>query len=408
MRKILSFLFFALFTLSTWGQTINVVKGQVTETFTAKPDEMAFCCGTRVNIQGRDYPVSDISKIYIDDSQVIENTVEVSYNGNSASVRMPGDIAPYLTGSVSDAYVKILQSDNLDFELNYVLSGNSTNGSFVMDGRFKATVTLNGISLNNDTTAAINILNGKRINIIVADGTTNTFSDGANGTQKACFFVNGHAEFSGNGTINLTGNSRHAYRSDEYTIFKNSFGGHFNVTRSVADAMRVEQYLDVRNGTFSLKGNAGDGIDVAFTNNPADTLNGYAFISGGTFDIEVNTADTKGIKSDTTMEITGGTFRINVVGNGCKGIKSGGNLTISGGDITMKVSGTTHDKGLITEAKCRGIKVDHDFTFRDGNIQMTVTGEKAKAIKVDGIYYYTSTAKTNCTVDADGGAKKIN
>ena len=410
MKKLLTLICALTFAGTIAAQTINVQCGQVTEVFKATADEMPFCCGTRVTIQGRDYPVSDITKIYFDESEVPVNTVTVVYNGNSATVRIPGDIAEQLSVTVNDAYVKIEQNSALDVEMTYILSGSSTNGSFVMDGEYKATVKLNGLTLSSDTTAAINIHNGKRINVIVADGTVNTLADGAGGLQKACFFINGHAEFSGNGTLNLTGNAKHAYRSDEYSLFEETFGGTFNVLSAASDAMHVEQYIDVRGGTFVLKGMKGDGIDVPFTNDPTDVNNGYAFISGGTFNIDCTTDDTKGIKCDTMMTITGGNITVNVAGDGCKGISSGGDLTMSGGTISMTVSGTTYHKGQIDESKCRGIKVNKDFTFTGGTIGMSVTDNKAKGIKVDGTYYYngSGTMLNNLTVDTDGGSVRIN
>ena len=58
-----------------------------------------------------------------------------------------------------------------------------SNGNFFQDGEYKCTVVLNGVSLTSQRGAAIDIQNGKRIDIEVVDGTTNTFVDCAGGEQ---------------------------------------------------------------------------------------------------------------------------------------------------------------------------------------------------------------------------------
>jgi hypothetical protein len=92
---------------------------------------------------------------------------------------------------------------SLTDEVTYTLSGAAAKGSFYMDGEYKSTIALNGVNLTNPDSAAICIDNGKRINVVLTDGTSNTLVDGVGGTQKACFFINGHAEFKGSGAPNL-------------------------------------------------------------------------------------------------------------------------------------------------------------------------------------------------------------
>lgn len=92
-------------------------------------------------------------------------------------------------------HVSLVANNSLTDEVTYTL-GVATNGSFYMDGEYKSTIALNGVSLTNPDSAAICIDNGKRINV---EGTSNTLVDGVGGTQKACFFINGHAEFKGSG-----------------------------------------------------------------------------------------------------------------------------------------------------------------------------------------------------------------
>ena len=114
--------------------------------------------------------------------------------------------------------------------------------------------------------------------------------------------------------------------------------------------------------------------------------------------------DVKGIKCDSVMTISGGTVTITGSGNGVKGIKAGTNLLInqcSGNttSVSITVTGTTYHKDQADESKTRGMKVGGDFTFDGGTITISATGSKAKAVSVDGTYYYRS-GSINCSVDA--------
>ena len=119
-----------------------------------------------------------------------DNTVEVVYNGTTATVNVAENVSQYLTVTQSGAHVSIAQSASLADEITYKLSGTSTDGEFYMSGSYKATVELNGLTLTNLTPvysgAAIHIQNSKRINVKVTTGTTNTLVDAATGSQKGC------------------------------------------------------------------------------------------------------------------------------------------------------------------------------------------------------------------------------
>ena len=222
MRRLTSFLAAAVLALAAQAQTLNVVVGDVTTQFTAdQAGEMIYGDGgSTLTIGGKAFAIGDISRIYTDDATVGENTVSVSYSGSSATVTVSGDCAPYITATVSGAHVSIVQGDVAD-EVTYVLSGSSSDGEFYMEGSYKATVDLNGLTLTNPGGAAINIQDGKRIDVKVEGGTENTLADSSNGDQKACLVIKGHAEFKGKGTLNVYGNTKHAIKTGEYMTVKN-------------------------------------------------------------------------------------------------------------------------------------------------------------------------------------------
>ena len=392
-------------TLTAAAQTLRIEQGSVTTAFDASTmGEAVFTPGnTTFTIGGKTYDIANVDRMTINATPVAAATVGVVYNGNSAQVELSGDLAPYLTVVVEGANVNITADPLLQEEVTYTLSGSSDAGSFTMEGDYKATVALNGVSLTSNTVdlPAMNILNGKRINILVNG--TNSFADCAGGTHKGAFFINGHPEFEGSGTLNITGNSKHAYVSDEYSQFKKGFTGTINVLGAVSDAFHIDQYLLLQGGTFTMKNVGGDGFDISLTNDAADEFNGEVFIEGGTILLDVVAHDTKGIKCDGQMTISGGKISGKVSGNGTKGISVDGDLTIKGVAnnplIDLTVTGTTYAAGTADESKCRGIKGKGDFLFDGGTIKISATGAKSKAISIDGTYTYKS-GSLNCAVDA--------
>lgn len=406
--KRISLLIPALFLLggTAGAQTLKIHSGQVTVAVPAsQAGTMNYGAGgATLSVMGRTYDTSEIDSITVDRTPVENGTVCVRYDGSKAHVTVAGDIAQHLSVTARAADVSVIAGDGLQTEAVYRLSGASTDGSFFMDGEFKATVELDGLDLTNSRGAAIDIANGKRINVILKDGTTTTLADGAGGTQKACLFVNGHAEFSGTGTLLLTGNARHAYASDEYTLLKPGFGT-LRVLKAANDGLHVDQYFKMQGGTVEIGNTKGDCVDVSITKDQLDEFNGQAFIEGGTLTMNVAAEDIKGLKTENLLTISGGNVRATVSGNGSKGISAGTDLLIEQNTATptrieMTVTGTTYMPGdALLESKCRGIKVKGNFTFDGGDIRISATGAKSKAISVDGRYTYRK-GTLNCPVDA--------
>lgn len=405
MKQLLLLLALAGTTLTTAAQTLRIEQGSVTTAFDASTlGESNFAAGgTTLTIGGKTYDVSTIDRMVINNTPVATATVGVEYDGATAQVEISGDLAPYLTVNVEGANVSIFADEQLQEEVTYLLSGTSNSGSFTLEGDYKATLVISGLHLTSNTVSLppMNILNGKRIKILVSGA--NSFADCAGGTHKGAFFINGHPEIEGCGYINITGNSKHAFVSDEYTQFKHSFTGTINVLGAVGDAFHIDQYLLMQGGTFQMNNIGGDGFDISLTNDATDEHNGEVFIEGGNIQLNVATPDTKGIKSDGNMTISGGTISGTVSGNGTKGISVDGDLTIKGVSnnplIDLKVTGTTHAAGTDDESKCRGIKGKGDFLFDGGTIKISATGVKSKAISIDGTYTYKS-GQMNCAVDA--------
>lgn len=426
-------------TMSAAAQTLNIVSGSVTYAVpAAQAGDMTYQNGTSLTVMGKTLQTSDITRMYVDNSTVTDNTVNIVYNGTEATVTVAGNIAQYVTPVVEGAHVSIMQSDNVGDdtcgEITYSLSGESPDGEFTMTGSYKATVELRGLTLTNLAGAPINIQDGKRIEMSVKKDTENTLADCLSGTQKGCIVCKGHLELKGKGTLNVYGNTAHAIYAKEYVSLKNAT---VNVLSAVKDGVNCNQYFLMESGTLNISGVADDGVQTAYKEED-ETLReaedtGSITISGGTLNIAVSGTATKGLKADgnvlvtagdltvTTsgggkwdtdaaktkastcisadgnVQIDGGTLSLASSGSGGKGISCDAELIINGGDITVNTTGgmyayvngteytnyTGNTDRLTSDQKssAKGMKADGNVTINGGTINVTTKGNGAEGIE---------------------------
>ena len=404
MKKIYTILSMLVLTIAAVAQTLNVNIGNVTYQFPAsQTGDMTYSEGTTLTIMGKTFNIEDISSMKVDDTEVKDNTVNVAYNGSSATVTVAGNVAQYLTVAQSGSHVSIEQSSDLAEEITYTLSGTSTDGEFYMAGSYKATIELDGVTLTNVTPvysgAAVHIQNGKRIKVKPLTGTTSTLTDAAGGSQKGCLYIKGHAEFAQKGTLNVVGNVKHGIKTGEYFTIKNST---INITSAVGDGISCNQFFLMESGTINISGTGDDGIqcDLEGTESTGETTEhededtGNFYISGGKITVNCTATAAKGIKSAGDINITGGTFNITTTGGGtwdtddletkaACGISADGNINISGGTIASTATGSGG----------KGIKCDGFLTITDGEITVKTSG---------GLYYNNGTTEnSNYTGNTD-------
>lgn len=371
MKQILFTIATLLTGMAAAAQTLNVTTGGITYQFPAdQTGTMTFSGGTQMTIIGKTFDISQIGKMWTDDSSLKDNNVNIQYNGTEALVYVAGNIAQYVDVTISGAHVSIAQSSMVDDtvgEVTYNLSGTSTDGEFAMSGSYKATVTLNGLTLTNPTGAPINITNGKRIEMSVKKDTENTLVDGAGGSQKGCLYVKGHLELKGKGILNITGNTSHAIKSGEYVEIKNCT---VNILKSVKDGINCSQYFLMESGTLSMKSIGDDGIQC---------------------DLEGDTST--GMLTDHEDEdsgniyLLGGTISATITADACKGINAEGDMLIEGGDITITTSGGgLWDSKKLKTKSSSCLSADGNITISGGTLTLTSTGAGGKGINADGAF----------------------
>lgn len=388
----------ALSVTAAMAQTLNVAVGNVTYAFpAAQAGDMTYTGATTLTILGRDFAIAEVDRIYVDASEVKDNTVNVTMAEGQAKVTVAGNIAQYVTPTVTGAYVSIDQSsavgDDTCGEITYNLSGEASDGQFTLGGSYKATVELNGLTLGCATGAPINITNTKRIEMSVKKGTTNSLSDCADGSQKGCIACKGHLELKGNGSLTIDANTGHGIYAKEYIEMKNCT---IEVLNAVKDGVNCNQYFLMESGSLTIANVGDDAVQVSFkddTDREAEDT-GSITIAGGTITATVAATATKCLKADGCVTVTGGTLTLTTTGGGkwdaddvktkastC--ISADENITIDGGVLLLTSTGSGG----------KGMSCDGEFVMNGGDVTISTSG--GVFVYQNGVEYPNYTGSTD-------------
>ncbi|WP_374687699.1 carbohydrate-binding domain-containing protein [Promineifilum sp.] len=305
----------------------------------------------------------------------------------------------------------------------YSLSGSLADGQIIVDTEDEATVQLilNGVDIHSSTSAPIYILKAEEVGIILADGTTNTLTDGesyvfasADETEpNATLFANADLTIFGNGSLTVTGSYNDAISSDDGLIIA---GGTITVS-AADDGIRGKDYLVVKDGQITVE-SQGDGLK---SDNDEDATQGYIAIEGGVITV---TAGGDAIAAETDVLISGGQFAL-VAGGGsgsvigeedsAKGIKGLANVSIDGGTFTIdSADDAIHSNGNITinggtftlTSGDDGVHADATLTINGGDIQVPTSYEGIESavisINAGNVYVTASDDGINVAGGADG------
>ena len=361
--------------------------------------------------------LSETETVPADDEDYIENSefsnvVEIFYSGSSATV----------TGSVSGVDVSVSGADvtvnSTAKKVEYKLSGASSDGRFKLYSEKKFKLSLNSLSLTNNDGAPINIQSGKRAFVVLSG--TNTLKDGSsyNTTdgedEKGCLFSEGELLFSGNGTLNVTGNYKHGIVSDDYILLRP--GNIINVTTSKGHGLKANDAVTIAGGVLnvSVSGTAKKGIScdsIVVVKGGRTTI---LTSGGGEWDSEESDVTASaGIKADDNFEMSGGELYIKSTGAGGKGISSDIDVNISGGTVKIITTGKQYVYGSY-DAKAKGIKADGNLTISGGDVWVRATGgegsegiESKKVMTISGgnvlVYTYDDALNAKSALNITGG-----
>ena len=322
------------------------------------------------------------------DSITIVNPVTITWNEAGASVDIPESVEG-VTAKIDGGNV-IITNVNTWSEQEFVLQGTSAAGSLIYNGEYKTKFHLNGVQLVSVDSAAFDIECGKRIDLILEDGTVNSFTDPATGNQKAAFYCRGHLEIGGSGSLTVTGNCKHALATKEYLFLKKSVGD-ITIAKSASDGIHCGEYFQMNGGSINLTMTApstkGIRLDDDATTTTAATITPEMYINDGeiTVIMQATALGAKAIASDGNFTIgtstTSPTVAVTINADmddederAC-GLKASNTLLIAGGNTTVDAVGDNS----------RGVRANK-LRATGGLMKVTNTGDNSQGIKLDNVY----------------------
>ncbi len=280
------------------------------------------------------------------------NAVTINYTGDGVEIENPYD---EVVVEVDGEHVVVKSTMPESTEVNYVLTGNTQDGSLKIYSDFRFGLIMNSVSITNTYGPAINIQSGKRAAVTLMETTENLLVDGVyypaetGEDMKAAFFSEGQLIFDGKGSLTVYGRNRHGICSDDHIRIKegnitvefslkdaihvNDYfkmdGGKLTVTNAASNGIECERgYIEINDGTIDIY--AGNDIIIASYKESNPNITPYIEINGGDIKLRSNKDEANGIRSRDNLMINGGNIDVEVVEDG---IKSAGNLSITDGYV---------------------------------------------------------------------------
>lgn len=346
------------------------------------------------------FPTSDIDSItFSTDTLLEDNSIYIVYNGNTVTITNPlADEGVSIDTNGAD--VSVVTTAGMT-DINYHILGQTSDGSLSINSDKRFNLLMDGVSITNPDGPAILIQSGKKVSVMLTGGQVNTLVDGNGHSKKAAFQSKGQLIFNGSGELHVTGSTKHGIQSDDYVQINN---GNIQVESAASDGVHCAYFI-MNEGQLTIANVGGDGVDGD---------EGYIQVNGGTVNITVPTADTKGMKCDSTIEISGGAITLTVSGDQSKGFKSGKDMIINNGLINITASGNVvlEESGSgYDPSYCTAIKSDAQIIIRGGNttINCTSTNKGGKGLSADSTiiisdgYLTITTAGAGATYTNESG-----
>ena len=334
---------------------------------------------------------SDADNVVADNSLYWENVefsnkVNIVFAGESTSVTSTDEsIAVYVTGA--DVILDLNGKDAVEV----IAEGKSEIGQIKIYGDSQVKLTLNGLELTSDKSAAINVQNKSTLYIHTNEGTENIICDAAKQVDESYYpegvvakdekrngaiYCKGSAVFSGTGSLQITGNKKHGISVKSSVTFR---PGVTVVINDVADNCIKAEGITVLGGYIWAKTSAEAGkclssdADITVS---GGTLKLYTYGNAIYEEDENDTSSAAGIKADGDLTISDCEILCVSSGEGGKGINVDGRLTIESGKIDIATSGGkyVYNAAQDLDSSPKGVKAEGEIIVNGGTLNIQVTG----------------------------------
>lgn len=366
-------------------------------------------------------PSTTVAAFYPEDEDNVNNedfsnatTINVVFNGNSVSCDAPSTV------SVSTNGAHITINHGSDSKAVYNVSGSTNAGSLTIVGEKKYKLCLNGVSIANPDSTAVNLLSKKRAYISLSG--TNTLTDGASSKddeQKAAFYCKGKMLFSGSGSLNVYGNSKNGISCADYIVF--SSGNNIYVKSVANNGVKANDGIYINGGVVNVEVSADGAKGISSVTDIVVNGGRTTCITTGAAEWDSDEQEIKGsagMKADGNITVNGGQLYMKSTGSSGKGLSADGKLDVTGGEIcvitsggvsvysgskiTNNYSGNTDRVSSSYKSSPKGLKIDGAITISGGNTLVSANSEGVESkstIDITGghLYVYGSDDAINCS-----------
>lgn len=330
----------------------------------------------------------------------------IMLEGSSATVKGGG-------ASVSGGTVNIKSAGT------YRISGSLDDGCVIVDTgevATEVTLVLDGADICCTSGPAIHIKQAKDLRVVLADGSMNTLTSGAEGSpvaedaSGAALYSEDDMDIEGAGALTVLGYINNGIGSKK-DLDLNS--GNIFID-AVNNGIRGANSVEIKGGAVTVHAD-NDGVKATETDKPGK---GYVSVSGGEVTV---IAMGDGISAATELNITGGTLAVEAVGDGqlksSKALKAVTDLNITGGSVTLlsfastaaACDGNISVSGgeLSISAAKRGFNAAGSFTLSGGEVLAFIGSSKNAAPAGGGQNYICAPlgGKAGDSVTVSGAAQ---
>ncbi|MCC8168280.1 MAG: carbohydrate-binding domain-containing protein [Clostridiales bacterium] len=328
--------------------------------------------------------------VWLDSSDLFSNRdKEVGYD-ESTSVTVT--LADGESVSSLDSAVTI-EGDTITItqEGTYILNGTLTNGQVQVNVKDsdKVQLVLDNVSITNESSAAIYIVQADKVFITLAEGSSNTLSQTGefeaidDNNIDGAIFSKDDLTLNGNGTLTISCVGGHGIVSKDDLVITS---GTYVITAEGGNGLSGKDCVLIADGDFTITASN----DAIHSENSDDATLGYIYIAGGAFDLTASASDgSEGIDASYIIQIEGGTFT--VASSAGKGVKADSGIYLTGADITVNsYDDAIHTNGVIEiesgsytlASSDDGIHADEELTINGGTIDITKSYEGLEALTI--------------------------
>lgn len=311
--------------------------------------------------------------------------------------------------SYDESNSKVITLNNKSITINkegtYILSGTISNGQVVVDATntSKIKIVLNGVTINNDTSAAIYVKQADKVFITTAKGSVNTLSNKSEFVNKtgeeidAVIYSKDDISLNGEGTLNINAVYGNGIVSKDDLVISS---GSYNITAK-NHGLRGKDAVKIGGGTINVKA----GKDAIHAENNDDTSKGYIYVSGGDINLE---SESDAMDAMSLLQVDGGNITIS---SGDDGMHSDNKLIVKGGkvDILKSVEGIEGKQVDIKDGVVNIVSSDDGINATEKTTTTTTdstTSSDKTTSKSTKSSSSTSATDTNTTATATKSSKK--